>query len=432
MESVLYFVLFVFALLLILSTGAPVAVAMGMIGVIGTLYVGTPAHLIRLAQISFARSSDFLFIVVPLFLLMGDLLASGQIGEDLFSAMKKWFNRLPGSLAISTIFACAGFGSVCGSSPVTAATIGSVAVPQMFKTGYDRKMALGATASGGTLGIMIPPSMSFIIYGIVTETSIGQLFIAGIIPGILLACLLSLTVILMVRRRPELAPRAENVTWPDRWKSLRLIWPTVLLSIAVLGSIYSGIATPTEAAAVGAAGATVVTLLEGRFTWSGFYRSLLNSVKTTAMLMLLVVSGLYAAFVLSRLGVPQGFAAFLVSLKVPPWVIIVFINILLAIFGCLLDPTSILMITLPVFVPAIVQLGYDPIWFGVIMTLNIEIGCITPPVGFNLFILKAVIPGVEMSEIIRGSLIFIVPLALGIVILMIFPDLALMLPRLMR
>jgi len=432
MESVLYFLLFVLALMVILATGAPVAVAMGMIGVIGTLYVGTPDHLIRLAQITFTRSSDFLFIVVPLFLLMGDLLASGQIGEDLFSAMKKWFNRLPGSLAISTIFACAGFGSVCGSSPVTAATIGSVAVPQMFKTGYDRKLALGATASGGTLGIMIPPSMSFIIYGIVTETSIGQLFIAGIIPGILLACLLSLTVVLMVRRRPELAPRAEDVTWQDRWKSLRLIWPTAALSIAVLGSIYAGIATPTEAAAVGAAGAMVVTLLEGRFTWSGFYRSLLNSVKTTAMLMLLVVSGLYAAFVLSRLGVPQGFATFLVSLDVPPWVIIVFINILLGIFGCLLDPTSILMITLPVFVPAIVQLGYDPIWFGVIMTLNIEIGCITPPVGFNLFILKAVIPGVEMREIIHGSLIFIVPLALGIVILMILPDLALMLPRLMR
>ena len=432
MESVFYFVIFIVALLLILSTGAPVAVAMGMIGVIGTLYVGTPDHLIRLAQITFTRSTDFLFIVVPLFLLMGDLLASGQIGEDLFSAMKKWFNRLPGSLAISTIFACAGFGSVCGSSPVTAATIGSVAVPQMFKTGYDRKMALGATASGGTLGIMIPPSMSFIIYGIVTETSIGQLFIAGIIPGILLACLLSLTVVVMVRRRPELAPRAENVSWPERWKSLRQIWPTVVLSIAVLGSIYSGIATPTEAAAVGAAGATVVTLVEGRFTGSGFYRSLLNSVKTTAMLMLLVVSGLYASFVLSRLGVPQGFATFLVSLEVPPWVIIVFINILLGIFGCLLDPTSILMITLPVFVPAIVQLGYDPIWFGVIMTLNIEIGCITPPVGFNLFILKAVIPGVEMGEIIRGSLIFIVPLALGIVILMLFPELALILPRLMR
>ena len=432
MESVLFFSIFVAALLLLMTTGAPVAVCMGLIGVIGTLYLATPVQLIRLAQIAFTRSSDFVFIVIPLFVLMGDMLASGKIGEDLFTAAQKWFNRIPGSLAVSTIFACAGFGAVCGSSPVTAATIGSVAIPQMWKKGYNRELALGATAAGGTLGIMIPPSVAFIIYGIITETSVGELFIAGVIPGIVLACLLSATVVLMVRRRPGLAPRAENVTWPERWQSLRLVWPTIVLSVVVLGSIYTGAATPTEAAAVGAAGAIMLTIVQRRFTWDGFSRSILGCVKTTSMLMLLLVSGLFASFVLTRLGVPQGFATFLTSLQVSPWIIIVLINLLLGVFGCLLDPLSILVITLPVFFPAVVQLGYDPVWFGVIMTLNTEIAAITPPVGFNLFILKAVIPGAEMIEVIRGSLIFIIPLGVGIIILMLFPELALVLPRLMR
>jgi C4-dicarboxylate transporter DctM subunit len=432
MESVLFFLLFVAALLLLMTTGTPVAVALGLIGVIGTLYVATPAQLIRLAQIAFTRSSDFVFIVIPLFILMGDLLAAGKIGDDLFSAAQKWLNWLPGSLAVSTIFACAGFGAVCGSSPVTAATIGSVAVPQMWSKGYDRRLALGATASGGTLGIMIPPSVAFILYGIITETSVGQLFIAGIIPGIVLAVMLSLTVVLMVRRRPELAPAAPHVTWSERWLALGKVWPTAILSVVVLGSIYTGVATPTEAAAVGAGGAIALGLLQRRLTWAGFSRSMLGCVKTTSMLMLLLVSGLFASFALTRLGVPQGFAAFLTSLPVSPWVIIVLINVLLGIFGMLLDPLSILVITLPIFFPAVVKLGYDPIWFGVIMTLNTEIAAITPPVGFNLFVLKAVIPGAEMLEVIRGSLIFIIPLAAGIALLMLVPDLALVLPRLMR
>ena len=241
MESVLFFLLFVAALLLLMTTGAPVAVALGMIGVLGTLYVATPTQLIRLAQIAFTRSSDFVFIVIPLFILMGDLLASGKIGDDLFTAAQKWLNWLPGSLAVSTIFACAAFGAVCGSSPVTAATIGTVAVPQMWSKGYDRRLALGATSAGGTLGIMIPPSIAFILYGIVTETSVGALFIAGIIPGIVLALLLSATVIVMVRRRPELAPGVQDVTWPERWSALGKVWPTGVLSVVVLGSIYTGV-----------------------------------------------------------------------------------------------------------------------------------------------------------------------------------------------
>jgi len=432
MESVLIFLLFVVVLLLLMTTGTPVAVALGLIGVVGTLYVATPAQLVRLAQIAFTRSSDFVFIVIPLFVLMGDLLAVGKTGDDLFSAAQKWLNWLPGSLAVSTIFACAAFGAVCGSSPVTAATIGTVAVPQMWNKGYDRRLALGATAAGGTLGIMIPPSVAFILYGIITETSVGQLFIAGIIPGIVLALMLSFTVILMVRRRPELAPAALGVTWAERWQALVKVWPTAILSLVVLGSIYTGIATPTEAAAVGAGGALVAGVLQRRLTWSGFSRSIIGCVKTTSMLMLLLISGLFASFALTRLGVPQGFASFLTSLPVSPWVIIVLINVLLGIFGMLLDPLSILVITLPIFFPAVVKLGYDPIWFGVIMTLNTEIAAITPPVGFNLFILKAVIPGAEMLEVIRGSLVFIIPLAAGIGLLMLVPDLALILPRLMR
>src|SRR5262245_27923444 len=433
MQSFFGFLVFILALIALMATRTPVAVALGTIGVIGTTIFISPDALRQLGNIAFTQSSNFVLVVVPLFVLMGEALAATGIGNDLFRAAHMWLRRLPGALAVATVFACAVFAAVCGSSPVTAATIGSMAVPEMIKRGYDKTLALGTAAAGGTLGILIPPSIPMIIYGVLTETSIGDLFIAGILPGIMMAFLFSATIIIKVMLRPELAPPVkEGTPWPVKWRALGSVTPVLLLALLVIGSIYFGVATPTEAGAVGAAGAIAIAGVMRYLTWGNLHQMLDSTVRTTAMFLLLFVGGLFSSFVLTRLGVPQGMSNFLTSLDVPPWVIIVLINLLLLVLGMFLDPTSILVIIVPIFFKSVVALGYDPVWFGVMVTIQIEIAAITPPVGFNLFVLKSVVPGVEMMDVVRGSLIFLIPLRLGIVILMMFPQIALFLPALMK
>ena len=432
MEGLIGFSVFIVALLVILATGTPVAVATGLLGVIG-IYLFLPhAAIAQLGNIAFAQSASFVLVVVPLFVMMGEALGATTIGRDLFTAAQIWLRRLPGALAVGTIAACACFAAVCGSSPVTAATIGGMAVPEMIRKGYKPSLALGVTAAGGTLGILIPPSIPMILYGVITETSIGALFIAGILPGLLMAVLLSATVIYQVWRDPSIAPRASaDLELTERWTSLRSVVPVMLLAFAVLGSIYTGIATPTEAGAVGALGSLIIAAVLGALTLPAMTRILNNTVRTTAMFVLLIIGGLFSAFVLARLGIPQSTAKVLVELNVPPWVIMVLINVLLMILGMFMDPMSLLVIIVPVFFPAVVALGYDPVWFGVIVTINIEIAAISPPVGFNLFVLKTVIPSSRMQDIIQGSLIFIIPLIAGIGLLIAWPEIALWLPRLM-
>ena len=433
MEAFLGFVVFVVALTLFLATGVPVAVATGLIGIIGTLLFLSPHALGQLATIAFTQSGYFVLIVVPLFIMMGEALAVTGIGRDLFHAARLWLRRVPGALAVGTIFACTGFSAVCGSSPVTAATIGAMSVPEMVRFGYDRRLALGATAAGGTLGILIPPSVAMILYGVITETSIGALFIAGMLPGLMMAALLSLTVVLLVLRNPALAPPVTTIVdRGERWRSLRVVMPVLLLAFLVLGSIYFGVATPTEAGAVGAAGAIVIAAASGALRGDVPWRILGNTVRTTAMFMLLLIGGLFSAYMLARVGVPQGMAKMMISLDVPPWAIVIAINLLLILLGMFMDPMSVLVIMVPIFFPAVTAMGYDPVWFGVLVTINIEIAAISPPVGFNLFVLKSVIPGTELADVIRGSLIFIAPLALGILLLIIFPEIALFLPALLK
>ena len=426
------FLPFFVLLLILLATGTPVAVATALAGaLVAVVFIGTGA-LSQLGVLLFAQASNFVLLMVPLFILMGEALGATRIGRDLFTAAQIWLRFIPGALPIGTIFSCAGFAAVCGSSPVTAATIGSVAVPEMIRKGYAARLAFGVTAAGGTLGIMIPPSISFILYGIITETSIGALFMAGIGPGIMLVALLSLTVFFLIWRNPELAPaRSAAIDTSERWTSLRSVIPVTLLVVAVLGSIYTGIATATEAAAVGATGALLIAFLLGSLKREVMHRILDNTARTTAMFVLLVATGLFSAFVLSRLGIPQATAQAITGLDVPPWVVMLAINGLLLLLGMFLDPMSILVIVVPVIFPAVVKLGYDPVWFGVIVTLQIEIAAISPPVGFNLFVLRTVVPNARMADIIRGGLMFIAPMLLVIVFLMIYPDIALLLPRMM-
>ncbi len=432
MSALLGFSAFLGAMLVLLATGTPVAVAMGLLGSIGVALLLPPAAITQLATIAFAQSANFVLVVVPLFVLMGETLAATSIGRDLFTAAQIWLRRLPAALAVGTVLACAAFAAVCGSSPVTAATIGAMAVPQMIAKGYDRRLALGVTAAGGTLGILIPPSIPMILYGVITETSIGALFIAGIMPGVLMAAMLAGTAIYRAWRNPLLAPRApDRIAERERWTSLRSVIPVMGLAFAVLGSIYAGFATPTEAGAVGALGAVAIAAMLGALKRKVVVRILDSTARTTAMFILLIVAGLFSAFVLARLGIPQATAKWLVQLQLAPWVIMVLINLLLVLLGMFMDPMSLMVIIVPVFFPAVVALGYDPVWFGVVITINIEIAAISPPVGFNLFVLKSVIPDVEMKDVVMGSLGFIVPLALGISLLIAWPEIALFLPRLM-
>lgn len=412
-----------------MAVRVPVAVGMGLIGIAATWIFVSGGAVSQLANIAHSQSANFILVVVPLFILMGEVIALSGLGTSLFRAAAIRTRRLPGGLAVGTIGACAGFASVCGSSPVTAATIGAISVPEMIRNGYSRRLAFGATAAGGTLGILIPPSVPMILYGVITETSIGKLFVAGILPGIMMASLCALIVI-RVMLKPEIAPRVtRRVPLVEKMRASSEAAPVVLIALAVIVSIYFGFATPTEAGAVGAA-AIVTALVMRKLRISLLARALDNTVRTTAMFMHLLIGGLFSSFGLTRLGVPQEMSNFLTSLDVAPWIIIVAINVFLLILGMFLDPLSILVIVVPIFLKAVVALGYDPIWFGIIITIQIEIAAITPPLGFNLFVLKRVVPDGGFSDIVGGSLIFVIPLLIGIALLMAFPQIALFLPGL--
>ena len=429
MEGLAVVVFLIVALFIFLAVGVPVAFSLGLTSIVGMLLFLSPVHLFQIAQISFTKGTEFLFIVAPLFILMANVISFAGVGHDVFTAAQLWLGRLPGGLAVSTIIASAGFASVSGSSPATAATIGAVAMPEMLRRGYNKRLAAGSIAAGGTLGILIPPSIALIMYGIITETSIGLLFIAGIFPGLCLAAFLSIFIMIVTKAKPSLAPKVETADWRKRLVSLWRVWPTLLLSVTVLGSIYGGVATPTEAAGIGAFGAMVIALAYRKLTWNNLRDSLLATVRVTSMILFLIFGGVCFAFVLSSLGIPHRLAEFIVGLEVNRWVIMLLINALFIMMGCVMDPLGILIITLPVLFPIITKLGFDPIWFGIIVTINSEIGMITPPVGFNLFVLKGVVPKeVSLGDIIRGAFPFVGILILGLLTLMLFPQLALWLP----
>ena len=424
----------VFAVLLILlASGYPIAFAMGTVVMAAIFAWYEPLLLFQLAQISMEMSTNFLFLVAPLFVLMAELMVASGMADDAFSAARKWFNWLPGGLAISSIFACSGFAAVSGSSPLTAATIGMVAVPGMSERGYSKKLAAGVVATAGTIGIMIPPSLCMIIYGLLTGTSIGKLFIAGIIPGIVLTLALSVTVIIMVKINPAIAPNDnEVVPWKDRLVSLKRVGPVLVLCIAVLGSIYAGIATPSEAAAVGATGAFIALMIVKKFRVKELTPALVRSAGLCCAIMFLMIGGNFLAFLMNYVGIPQAIVEFILDLGVGRWGVMILINIALIFLGCFLDPVAILVLAVPLVFPLATALGFDPIWFGVILTLNVEIGMVTPPVGLNLYVLKAIDKELDIDVVIRGASPFLIALVVCMVFFMIFPQISLWLPSLMQ
>lgn len=423
---------FVF-LLILLALGFPIAFAMGTIVIAGVFVCFDPSVLFQLAQIAMEMSTSSLFLVAPLFVLMAELIVVSGMAGDAFSAARKWLNWLPGGLAISSIFACSGFGAVSGSSPMTAATIGMVAIPGMSERGYSKKLAAGIVATAGTIGIMIPPSLCMIVYGLVSGTSIGKLFIAGIIPGIVLAFALAATVIIMVKINPSIAPRIEEtITWKERIVSLKRVAPILALCIFVLGSIYAGIATPSEAAAVGASGAFLFFLIAEKFKLQKLKPALVRSAGLTCAIIFLMIGGTFMAFFVNYIGIPEALVEYIIELGFSRWWVMILINLALIFLGCFLDPMGILVLSVPLAFPIVTSLGFDPVWFGIIMTLNVEIGMVTPPVGLNLYVLKAIDQKLDIDVVIMGALPFLFVLLLCMALFMVFPQIALWLPSLMK
>jgi tripartite ATP-independent transporter DctM subunit len=427
-EALLGFVA-IFALALLRM---PLAFSMGLVGVIGIgLTRGWMPALASTAQVVQETGFAYTLSVIPLFILMGNFVARAGLAHELFHAAYTIIGHRKGGLAHATIAACAGFGAICGSSIATAATMSKVAYPSMKKLGYSDALSTGVIASGGTLGIMIPPSTIMVIYGIVTETHIGKLFAAGVLPGILTALLLMLAVVLMTMRNPEHAPAGEKFTWKQRLEALRGIWGVLLLVIVVLGGIYGGIFTATEGAGMGAAGAFFFAWGRKALTWDSLISILVESARTTAMLFTLLIAATVFANFVNFTTMPNDLKQWITHLGLSPVMVVGAMMVIYIILGTVMEELTMVLLTIPLFFPIVMQLGFDPVWFGVLIVMVIQIGLISPPVGMNLFVLNTMLPKVGLGTIFRGCWPFVAMQVVTLAILLFFPEISLYLPSLM-
>ena len=423
-------VAFTILLLILLFSGLPVAFALGLSGIAGiTIYLGGDGAMAQLPIIGYKSLDDFVLAAIPMYVLMSQILLVGKVGNDLFELANKWLRHLPGGLGVATVIACAIFAAITGSSVACAVTIGSIAIPEMLSRGYDRRLVLGTVAAGGTLGILIPPSIPMILYGAITDESVGKLFMSGVVPGILMMFLFIGVVVFYSRDfEPETA-----APWSERLSALRSsIWG-LFLPILVVGGIYTGAFTPTEAAGIGVLYSLFITFFVYKTLGIKDMPGILNdTVKTSCMIYAIMIGAALFGFVLTILDAPQALTAYVAGLDLGKWAIFIAINILLLFLGCILESISIIFITLPILFPLIVSLGFDPIWFNVVMLINLELALITPPVGMNLFVLQGVSPDSRMTDIIRGIVPFAAVMALEIFILCLFPELATWLPGVLK
>lgn len=425
-------ILGIVGLFFLLATGMYIGLAMFLIGFLGyCLIMGIPAGLGLISLVPYSAGSSYTLSVIPLFVLMGQFAYFSGISGDIYKTVYSWLGSLRGGLSMATIMGCAGFAAVSGSSLATAATMGTVAIPEMEKYGYDPKLATGCVAAGGTLGILIPPSLGFIIYGILTEQSIGKLFMAGILPGIMLAALFILTIFLQCKIKPSMGPRGERVSLRDRILSLGGIWGMLVLFVLVIGGIYMGVFTPTEAAGIGAFGAFLIALLKRKLSYKNIMQSLLETGKTTAMLFLIIIGADLLSKFLGATMLPMMLADYVAGLPFNEYVILAMILFVYVMLGCVMDCVAIMILTIPIIFPAISALGFDPIWYGVIMVVVLEVGLITPPVGLNVFVIKGVSREVEISAIFMGILPFLGSCLVAVILLVLFPKIALFIPSLM-
>ena len=372
--------------------------------------------------------TDWNFAVIPLFLLMGSFATTSGMSRELFRAANAFLGHLRGGLGIATIAACGGFAAICGSSVATAATFSRVAYPEMRRFGYPQSFATGVIAAGGTLGIMIPPSTVFAVYGLITEQDIGKLFIAGIVPGILAVVMYMVTISIIGWLRPDYLPSGPRSSWKERLEGVRDVWATLLLFAFVIGGIYGGLFTATEAAGMGAGGAFLIGIARRRLSGPDIRRSLLEATRTTAAVFTVLIGAILFGYFLTITQTPQKVTEFLTGMGLGRYGILAVIMVMYLVLGCLMDALAMIILTVPIIFPVIKQLGFDPIWFGVIIVMTVELGLIHPPVGMNIFVIKSVVEDVKISTIFYGVLPFIVTDILRLIILIAFPILALWLP----
>lgn len=417
------------ALFVLMLLRVPVGIAMGLVGICGFGYLadfGPALKLLAQSPIRTATSAEF--AVIPMFLLMGALASTSGMSRELFRAANSFLGHLKGGLGIATIAACGCFAAICGSSVATAATFSSVAYPEMRRYGYPQSFATGVVAAGGTLGIMIPPSTVFAVYGLITEQDIGKLFIAGIIPGVIAVTMYIITINIIGFARPGFLPAGPRSPWSERLAALRDIWAVILLFIFIIGGLYAGIFTATEAAGAGAGGAFLIALTRGKLTREGFWRSCVETVRTTAAVFTILIGALLFGYFLTITQTPQKVTTFLTGLGLGPHGVLLLIMLMYLLLGCIMDAMAMIILTIPIIFPVIKTLGFDPIWFGVIIVMTVELGLIHPPVGMNVFVIKSVVKDVKLSTVFYGVIPFVITDIVRLGILIMFPILATWLP----
>ena len=418
-------------LLALLVFSMPVGFAMGVVGFIGFALIVSPDAAVSMVTADLYETfSSYGLTVIPLFVLMGQVALHSGISRKLFDAAYCWLGPLPGGMAMATIGACTGFGAICGSGPATAATMASVALPEMKRFKYDMGLATGAVAAGGGLGMLIPPSVVFICYAIMTEQSIGRLFLAGVLPGILIASLFCALIFLQCKANPALGPVAPRTPFKTKLKSLLGISETLVLFILVMGGMFAGFFTPTEAAAVGAGGSLLMAAIRRSISLKTLFQALRETARTSCMVMIIVAGATMFGHFLAVTRIPFELAAWLSGLTLPSWMVIAFIIFFFLAAGCFVDALALIMLTIPILYPVVTGLGYDPVWFGVIVVIVTQMGVISPPVGVNVYVVSGIERDVPLQVIFRGALPFLGVLVIAAAILMLFPAISMWLPNL--
>ncbi|WP_249694803.1 TRAP transporter large permease [Stappia sp. WLB 29] len=420
-------------LLALLAVGTPIAFALGLVSILALILADGWGSVSILGETFFGGLASFGLVSIPMFILMGAAVASSPAGKDLYEALDRWLNRVPGGLVLSNLGACSIFAALSGSSPATCAAIGKMGIPEMTKRGYPNEIAAGSIAAGGTLGILIPPSVTMIVYGIATETSIGRLFLAGLLPGVMLTALFMAWTIYDCRRRGVgLDMLGRRFSFRERLEVLPRVLPFLGIIAAILYVLYGGVATPSEAAGVGALFCLIFVAVIYRLWKLSLYSSLFrDTLKESVMIMMIIGASELFSFALSSLFITQTIAEWISLLDVNKWVLMAIINAFLLFAGFFLPPVAVILMTAPILLPIIIQAGFDPYWFAVVLTINMEIGLITPPVGLNLYVINGIAPNITLGEILRGSIPYVGCMVVGIVLLCLMPEIALWLPNLL-
>lgn len=431
MSPIFLGVLVALSLVFVLLLGTPVAFALGSVAIIFLVIFEGPSRLTVVSETLFGGLNEFALLSIPMFILMGSVVASSRAGSDLYEALDRWLYRVPGGLLISNIGACALFAALSGSSPATCAAIGKIGIPEMQKRGYPDGLATGAIGAGGTLGILIPPSITMIVYGIATETSIGRLFMAGILPGLMLTALfMAWSMFYAHRSGVKFHINVDLYTLKQKLELLPRVLPFLSIIVFVLWALYGGVATPSEAAGVGALFCILLVIIIYKLVSPRAWWEILHgATRDSVMIMLIIGTAALFSYMMSSLYITQAIAESIASLGASKWALLLYVNLFLLLVGLFLPPVAVILMTAPTLLPIIEQAGFDPIWFGVVLTLNMEIGLITPPVGLNLYVLKNIAPNVKLSTILWGSFPFMLCMVLGIFLLTLFPGIATWLPE---